>query len=135
LAIYILPKRPFVTVEPRHYLRRILGCRAVFHGVEDFADGHAPHPSGLKTRLVEAGKRDSLSAGRMGRGTKFPPQFGQTFSSLSLTQLRQNVHSNVQIIASEISGGKSRLQHSQFGRRSNILAIQSGAGNRPNIDR
>ncbi|GAN00200.1 enoyl-CoA hydratase [alpha proteobacterium U9-1i] len=32
----------------------------------------------------------------------------------------QNVHSNVQIRASTLSGGKSLSQHSQFGRSSSI---------------
>jgi len=31
--------------------------------------------------------------GRMGRGTKPPPQFGQTFPKTLSTQVAQNVHS------------------------------------------
>src|SRR5439155_10662082 len=38
--------------------------------------------------------------GRMGRGQKPPPQFGQTFVQDVSTHERQNVHSNEQIIAS-----------------------------------
>jgi len=72
----------------------------------------------LKTRFVEAGKRASLSAGRIGRGTKLPPQFGQTPFNGPATQSWQKVHSNVQIIASGLSGGRLRSQHSQLGRRS-----------------
>jgi hypothetical protein len=51
------------------------------------------------TRLAEGGRfatdrpgRHSV-AGRMGRGAKPPPQFGQTLSSLVSTQSAQNVHS------------------------------------------
>jgi len=62
--------------------------------------------------------RDSL--GRMGRETKFPPQFGQRPFSFVSTQSLQNVHSKEQIIASSDSGGRSLSQHSQFGLSSNI---------------
>jgi hypothetical protein len=37
------------------------------------------------------------------------------------TQSRQNVHSNVQIIASAASGGRSLSQHSQLGRSSSMV--------------
>ena len=59
--------------------------------------------------------------GRMGRGAKSPPQFGQTFSSIRSTQAAQNVHSKVQIRASLASGGKSLSQHSQLGRSSRAM--------------
>jgi hypothetical protein len=73
-------------------------------------------------RLVEAGYFSNLLAGRCGRDTKSPPQFGQIPSSFESTQVTQNVHSNVQIIASSDSGGKSLLQHSQFGRNSSMMS-------------
>jgi hypothetical protein len=73
-------------------------------------------------RLVEAGLFASLLAGRCGRGTKSPPQFGQIPPSKASTQSAQNVHSKVQIMASSDSGGKSLLQHSQFGRNSSIIS-------------
>jgi hypothetical protein len=72
-------------------------------------------------RSVDGGYFSSLLAGRCGRSTKSPPQFGQTPPSFESTQSAQNVHSNVQIIASVDSGGKSLLQHSQFGRNSSII--------------
>lgn len=51
------------------------------------------------TRSVDAGYFLSSFSGRIGRLTKFPPQFGQILLSLVSTQFRQNVHSNEQIIA------------------------------------
>jgi len=74
-------------------------------------------------RLVEAGYFSSLLAGRCGRDTKSPPQFGQIPPSFESTQSAQNVHSKVQIFASNDSGGKSLLQHSQFGRNSSIKSL------------
>ncbi|MBX9822801.1 MAG: enoyl-CoA hydratase/isomerase family protein [Afipia birgiae] len=56
-----------------------------------------------------------MAAGLIGRGTKFPPQFGHTLPNTVSAQVTQNVHSNVQITASVLSGGKSLSQHSQFG--------------------
>jgi hypothetical protein len=79
-----------------------------------------PQPSGLKMRRVEGGFFVSFAAGRTGRGAKFPPQLGQTPPSIVSTQSRQNVHSNVQIIASAADGGRSLSQHSQLGRNSSI---------------
>jgi hypothetical protein len=80
------------------------------------------------TRFVDGGRfatespgRHSL-AGRIGRGTKPPPQFGQTLESLSSTQSAQNVHSNVQMRASVDDGGKSISQYSQLGRSSRAMA-------------
>ena len=60
------------------------------------------------------------SAGRIGRGEKFPPQLGHTDPRTPSTQSRQNVHSKGQIIASGESYGRSRSQHSQLGRISSI---------------
>lgn len=64
----------------------------------------------------------SLAAGRIGRATKFPPQFGQMPWKTSAAQVAQKVHSKVQIRASVLSGGKSRSQHSQLGLNSSICA-------------
>ena len=92
-------------------------CRGVYTG-----NGQAalPHPSGLKTRSVDAGNFASLSAGRMGRVTRLPPQLGQRPPSLLSAQSRQKVHSNVQMSASVAAGGRSLSQHSQDGRSASI---------------
>ena len=85
--------------------------------------GPAPagaQPAALTTRCVEAGWRSSRSAGRIGRRTSSPPQFGQRPPSTPSAQSRQNVHSYEQIRASTESGGRSRSQHSQFGRSSSM---------------
>ena len=99
---------------PRHQTR--------FNGLYERASIGCPQPSGLNTRTVEAGLAASFESGRMGRDTRLPPQLGQHPPSLLSTQSRQKVHSKVQIIASVADGGKSLLQHSQFGRSSSILA-------------
>jgi hypothetical protein len=75
-----------------------------------------PQPSGLKIRSVEAGYFTNFSAGRRGRATSSPPQLGHRPSSTPYAHERQNVHSNEQIRASDDSGGRSTLQHSQLGR-------------------
>ena len=49
-------------------------------------------------------------------GTNSPPQFGHTLLNFSSAQALQNVHSNVQILASLDSLGRWRSQHSQLGR-------------------
>src|SRR5713101_7230120 len=59
-------------------------------------------------------------AGRLGRGTNSPPQFGHLRFRIVSAQEEQNVHSNEQMRASAESGGKSRLQHSQCGRSCNM---------------
>lgn len=74
-------------------------------------------------RLVEAGYFFSLLAGRCGRDTKSPPQFGQAPWSKESTHDAQKVHSKVQILASSDSGGKSLLQHSQSGRNSSLMFV------------
>jgi hypothetical protein len=80
------------------------------------------HPCGLKILTVDAGLAANLDGGRIGRGLKLPPQFGQRPANTFSTQSRQNVHSNEQIIASVAAGGKSLLQHSQLGRSSSMLS-------------
>lgn len=67
------------------------------------------------TRLVEAGLFTSFSGGRLGLGTKSPPQFGQMLLKLSFAQSAQNVHSNEQMRASGEAGGRFLSQHSQLG--------------------
>jgi len=69
----------------------------------------------LNTRSREAGNLASFAAGRTGRRSNSPPQFGQRPLRTPSAQERQNVHSNEQIIASCESGGKSISQHSQPG--------------------
>src|SRR6202035_5232156 len=80
------------------------------------------------TRLADGGcftadtpGRHSLK-GRIGLGTKPPPQFGQTLCSLLSTQSAQNVHSKEQIRASVASGGRSLSQYSQFGRSCSAMS-------------
>jgi hypothetical protein len=74
-----------------------------------------PHFSGLNVRSVAGGYFTNIAGGRIGRGANLPPQFGQRPLRRVSTQSRQKVHSNVQIIASAASGGKSLSQHSQPG--------------------
>jgi hypothetical protein len=80
----------------------------------------ATQPPGLRIRAVEAGYLARSCAGRMGRGTKFPPQFGHWWFKTWAAQEMQKVHSKVQITASVDSGGKSLSQHSQLGLSSSI---------------
>jgi hypothetical protein len=61
---------------------------------------------------------------RTGRATKSPAQLGQVRAKTPSVHCWQNVHSNVHIKASALSGGRSLSQHSQFGRSSNIGGIQ-----------
>src|SRR5437868_15473356 len=69
-----------------------------------------PQPCGLKILCVEGAYFASFAAGRIGRGEKLPPQFGQRPPSFPFTQSMQNVHSNVQIMASVVAGGRSLSQ-------------------------
>jgi hypothetical protein len=77
-------------------------------------------PSGLNTRADDGGFASSFDAGRRGRGSNSPPQFGHTPFRRRSAQVAQNVHSNEQIRASGDSGGKSASQHSQDGRISSM---------------
>jgi hypothetical protein len=63
--------------------------------------------------------------GRIGRGTKPPPQLGQTSCSTVSTHCVQNVHSYEQIRASSESGGSGLLQFSQVGRSSSMFVSRS----------
>jgi hypothetical protein len=94
-------------------------------------------PAGLKTRTVEAGFAASVAAGRRGRGSNSPPQFGHLPCSWRSVQVAQNVHSNEQMRASGESGGKSTSQHSQEGRRSSMSRrpVVSKRYGKPNIER
>ena len=83
----------------------------------------SPHPFLLRTRFVDGGYLVRCFAGRIGRGTKWPLQFGQTPPSTPSTQSRQNVHSKVQIIASSESYGNALLQFSQLGLISNTKSF------------
>jgi len=71
-------------------------------------------------RLVEGGLLMSLLAGRRGRVTNSPLQFGHLPPRTVSAHDAQNVHSNEQIRASVESGGKSLSQHSQLGLSSSI---------------
>lgn len=64
-------------------------------------------------------------AGLAGRGTKPPPQLGQTLASRPSTQLAQKVHSKLQIRASVAAGGSALLQCSQVGRSSSMVEFLS----------
>ena len=83
--------------------------------------------TGLAGGFVSA-TATTASMGRIGRAVNPPPQFGQTPPSVSSTQSRQKVHSKVQIIASRLSGGRSRSQHSQLGRNSSIARLRQRIG-------
>src|SRR5690348_7844358 len=83
------------------------------------------------TRLSEGGclathtpDRHSFD-GLIGRGTKPPPQFGQTLCSLVCAQSAQKVHSYEQIRASVDCGGRSLSQYSQLGRSCRAIARAS----------
>ncbi|PAV70843.1 hypothetical protein WR25_24927 [Diploscapter pachys] len=76
---------------------------------------------GLSTRSAEAGLLPSTLPTRVGRVTSWPPQFGQRSWKCCVLQARQKVHSNEQISASGLSGGRSVSQHSQLGRRSSMF--------------
>src|SRR5262249_39415765 len=85
-------------------------------------------------RSVEAGRVVSPTParhsffGRIGRGAKPPPQFGQTLCSTFSTHSAQNVHSKLQMRASVAPGGRSLSQYSQLGLSSNMtLSAASGA--------
>ena len=69
---------------------------------------------------MDAGYRASMAAGRMGRRSISPPQFGQMPPSGPSAQSAQNVHSKLHIRAFALSGGRSQSQFSQFGRSSSI---------------
>lgn len=97
---------------------------ACHHGREPGIQAAAGlHPSAFNTRFVDAGARPSRPLGRIGRATRLPPQLGQTPLSTVSVQAAQNVHSKEQIRASGLSGGRSRSQHSQFGRSSSICIL------------
>ena len=69
-------------------------------------------------------------AGRTGRGTKPPPQLGQTLASTPSTQSAQKVHSKLQMRASVAAGGSALLQCSQVGLSSSI-SLSSGSAVSP----
>lgn len=83
---------------------------------EGFLRTYFPQPAGLCARSVEGGYWPSFSAGRRGRGTSSPPQFGHLPCSTDSAHAAQKVHSKEQIRASVESGGRSLSQHSQLGR-------------------
>ena len=54
-------------------------------------------PAGLNTRVDDAGYFVSFDAGRTGRRTSSPPQFGHVSWSFDSAHTAQNVHSKVQM--------------------------------------
>ncbi len=64
-----------------------------------------------------------MAFGRIGRSWKPPPQLGHTLPSRDDTQVSQNVHSKLQIIASRALGGSDFPQHSQEGRKASLIDI------------
>ena len=72
---------------------------------------------GVRAKMIAA---DPIVSGSNGPGTKFPPQFGHTYSRMFSTQERQKVHSKVQIIAFVESGGSAVLQFSRVGLSSSM---------------
>ena len=85
------------------------------------------HP-GRTTLVTDGGSAMSRSAGRMGRRTSSPPQFGQTPCRMFSAHSRHQVHSYVQISTSGDAGSRSRSQHSQFGRSSSTCPVSAGSG-------
>jgi hypothetical protein len=80
----------------------------------------------LYTLSFDAGYMANMGAGRLGRATNSPPQFGHNpFNALS-AQLAQKVHSNEQMRASLESGASGLSQHSQVGRSCSMLSPQDG---------
>jgi hypothetical protein len=59
---------------------------------------------------------------RIGRCWKLPPQFGHTLRSVLSAHTSQNVHSYVQIIASDAFGGSDLPHPSQDGLSSSMVA-------------
>jgi len=81
-------------------------------------------PSGLNTRSVEAGLFSNLSCDLRGLTTNSPPQLGHWPPHFCCAQSAQKVHSNEQMRASVLPGGRSRLQHSQLGRSWSMASEQ-----------
>ena len=69
--------------------------------------------TGFNVILPVGGCIISCAFGLVGLFSKPPPQFGQTFFSMLLTQLLQYVHSKVQIIASSLLFGNFFAQFLQ----------------------
>ena len=84
--------------------------------------GTRPASARFTFRTVLAGNCASFAAGRMGRRTSSPPQLGQRPARTPSAQPAQKVHSNEQIRAARLSGGRSAAQHSQQGRSSSMAA-------------
>jgi hypothetical protein len=59
---------------------------------------------------MDGGLFANLAAGRMGRTTNSPLQLGQIPWTFSAAQLAKKVHSKLQMHASGLSGGRSRLR-------------------------
>ena len=83
---------------------------------------------GRTTRLADGGSTASRRAGRMGRRTSSPPQFGQMPCRTFSAQSRHQVHSYVQMSTSGDAGSRSWSQHSQFGRSSSTWPVSAGSG-------
>jgi hypothetical protein len=80
-----------------------------------------------RLRRAEGGEPCSFAAGLTGRRTNSPPQFGHRPPARRVrAQSAHHVHSKEQIIASRLSGGRSRPQHSQSGLSSSIFASPGG---------
>jgi hypothetical protein len=83
-------------------------------------------PSAFNTRIAEAGDLVRKWIGLLGLGVRLPPQFGHLPFNVPAAHSEQNVHSKLQMKASSLVGGRSRSQHSQFGRSSSISASSVG---------
>jgi hypothetical protein len=97
-------------------------CQRRFHAAA-FCTAVCSQPCGLTIRSSEAGLLANLAAGRTGRRTSSPPQLGHSPLKGPSAQSAQNVHSKEQIRAFRAAGGKSTLQHSQFGRSCSMVAL------------
>ena len=63
----------------------------------------------------------SVAAGRRGLFTNSPPQFAHLPLRIVSAHVEHQVHSIEQMSASVDSGGRSLLQHSQFGFNKSII--------------
>ena len=81
---------------------------------------------GCITLSIRTGYLSTNVFGRVGLFSKPPPQLGQTFSKIVSTHSLQNVHSNVQIIASLESWGKNKEKNSQQGQNNTTIICLGG---------
>jgi hypothetical protein len=116
---------PWFCSRPGSTGKRSAGFTAIHPPASEVA---FPQPAGFQVRVLAGGLLASLLAGRRGRATSSPPQFGHLPARTVSAHVAQKVHSNEQIRASVESGGRSLLQHSQPGLSSSISMLPEGEG-------